>query len=161
MTADERNFGYSAAHEVIPVPLLPSGPGGVRGTSSHRARSSTHRQSRHETETAKKSSTAPHSKKENRIKKRIAQRKPGAPRTTENKNTQPGNQNVTTVWVFTVFLCASVPPWQTLPPSRAGCLFRNIAPDFDGKQNCAASYDLSVSFLRNPVRRAPAGRSRA
>src|SRR5258708_4514106 len=44
--ADERNFGYSAAHEVIPVPLLPSGPGGVRGTSSHRARSSTHRQSR-------------------------------------------------------------------------------------------------------------------
>src|SRR5271166_1661970 len=47
-TADERNFGYSAAHEVIPVPLLPSGPGGVRGTSSHRARSSTHRQSRYQ-----------------------------------------------------------------------------------------------------------------
>jgi hypothetical protein len=43
--SDERNFGYSAAHEAIPVPLLPSGPGGVRGTSSHRARSSTHRQS--------------------------------------------------------------------------------------------------------------------
>ena len=45
-SADERNFGYSAAHEAIPVPLLPSGPGGVRGTSSHRARSSTHPQSR-------------------------------------------------------------------------------------------------------------------
>ena len=40
---DERNFGYSAAHDVIPVPLLPSGPGGVRGASLHRARSSTHR----------------------------------------------------------------------------------------------------------------------
>ena len=45
--SDERNFGYSAAHEAIPVPLLPSGPGGVRGTSSHRARSSTHRQPLH------------------------------------------------------------------------------------------------------------------
>jgi hypothetical protein len=51
-TADERNFGYSAAHEVVPVPLLPSGPGGVRGTSSHRARSSTHRQSRQDAATA-------------------------------------------------------------------------------------------------------------
>src|SRR5579863_10358890 len=51
--ADERNFGYSAAHEAIPVPLLPSGPGGVRGTSSHRARSSTHRQSRVDSTTAK------------------------------------------------------------------------------------------------------------
>jgi hypothetical protein len=51
-TADERNFGYSAAHEAIPVPLLPSGPGGVRGTSSHRARSSTHRQSRRQAATA-------------------------------------------------------------------------------------------------------------
>src|SRR6266480_4061223 len=39
--SDERNFGWSAAPEVIPVPLLPSGPGGVRGTSLHRARSST------------------------------------------------------------------------------------------------------------------------
>src|SRR6266700_6949090 len=29
----------------MPVPLLPSGPGGVRGTSLHRARSSTLRQS--------------------------------------------------------------------------------------------------------------------
>src|SRR5215470_8442546 len=36
-----RNFGWSGAHEAIPVPLLPSGPGGVRGTSLHRARSST------------------------------------------------------------------------------------------------------------------------
>ena len=52
-TEDERNFGYSAAHEVIPVPLLPSGPGGVRGTSSHRARSSTHRQSLHSDAAAK------------------------------------------------------------------------------------------------------------
>src|ERR1039458_7599147 len=49
--ADERNFGYSAAHEAIPVPLLPSGPGGVRGTSSHRARSSTHQQSCHSART--------------------------------------------------------------------------------------------------------------
>src|ERR1700735_5629239 len=40
---DERNFGYSAAHETDPLPLLPSGPGGVRGESLHRARSSTHR----------------------------------------------------------------------------------------------------------------------
>jgi hypothetical protein len=37
----KRNFGDSAAHLVDPVPLLPSGPGGVRGTSLHRARSST------------------------------------------------------------------------------------------------------------------------
>src|SRR5580704_18196151 len=43
---DERNFGYSAAHETDPLPLLPSGPGGVRGESLHRARSSTDRQSR-------------------------------------------------------------------------------------------------------------------
>ena len=42
---DERNFGSSAAHEVFPLPLLPSGPGGVRGASLHRARSSTHRRS--------------------------------------------------------------------------------------------------------------------
>src|SRR5690348_17398886 len=35
-----RNFGYSAAHEADPLPLLPSGPGGVRGESSHKARSS-------------------------------------------------------------------------------------------------------------------------
>src|ERR1700732_4805876 len=42
---DERNFGYSAAHEADPLPLLPSGPGGVRGESLHRARSSTDRQS--------------------------------------------------------------------------------------------------------------------
>src|SRR5205807_4108055 len=42
----ERNFGSSAAPEAIPVPLLPSGPGGVRGTSLHRARSSTLRRSR-------------------------------------------------------------------------------------------------------------------
>ena len=42
----ERNFGWSAAHKAIPVPLLPSGPGGVRGTLSHRARSSTLRQPR-------------------------------------------------------------------------------------------------------------------
>src|SRR5580658_5748620 len=42
---DERNFGYSAAHETDPLPLLPSGPGGVRGESLHRARSPTHRQS--------------------------------------------------------------------------------------------------------------------
>src|SRR5947207_13528454 len=42
----ERNFGRSAAPEVIPVPLLPSGPGGVRGTSLHRARSYTLRHSR-------------------------------------------------------------------------------------------------------------------
>src|ERR1700680_3540547 len=39
-----RNFGSSAAHETDPLPLLPSGPGGVRGESLHRARSSTHRQ---------------------------------------------------------------------------------------------------------------------
>ena len=38
--SDERNFGYSAAHEAVPLPLLPSGPGGVCGESSHRARSS-------------------------------------------------------------------------------------------------------------------------
>jgi hypothetical protein len=37
----ERNFGWSAAPKAFPVPLLPSGPGGVRGTLSHRARSST------------------------------------------------------------------------------------------------------------------------
>ena len=37
----QRNFGVSAAHSVFPVPLLPSGPGGVRGTSLHEARSST------------------------------------------------------------------------------------------------------------------------
>src|SRR6266852_1571999 len=43
---DERNFGYSAAHEAGPLPLLPSGPGGVHGESLHRARSSTHRRSR-------------------------------------------------------------------------------------------------------------------
>src|SRR5580658_8845307 len=42
--SDERNFGYSAAHEEVPLPLLPSGPGGVHGDSLHRARSSTHRQ---------------------------------------------------------------------------------------------------------------------
>jgi hypothetical protein len=42
----ERNFGWSAAPKAIPVPLLPSGPGGVRGTLSHRARSSTLRQPR-------------------------------------------------------------------------------------------------------------------
>src|SRR5256884_6598596 len=42
----ERNFGSSAAPEVNPVPLLPSGPGGVRGTSLHRARSTTLRRSR-------------------------------------------------------------------------------------------------------------------
>ena len=42
---DERNFGYSAAHETDPLPLLPSGPGGVCGESLHRARSSTLRQS--------------------------------------------------------------------------------------------------------------------
>src|SRR5207302_4535659 len=41
---DERNFGYSAAHEAVPLPLLPSGPGGVHGESLHKARSSTHRQ---------------------------------------------------------------------------------------------------------------------
>jgi len=41
-----RNFGWSAAPEAIPIPLLPSGPGGVRGTSLHRARSSTLRQAR-------------------------------------------------------------------------------------------------------------------
>jgi len=41
-----RNFGWSAAPEAIPIPLLPSGPGGVRGTSLHRARSSTLRQPR-------------------------------------------------------------------------------------------------------------------
>src|SRR5580704_6447089 len=35
------NFGYSAAHEADPLPLLPSGPGGVHGESLHRARSST------------------------------------------------------------------------------------------------------------------------
>src|SRR5579875_3047741 len=44
MRRDERNFGYSAAHEADPLPLLPSGPGGVHGTSLHRARSSTDRQ---------------------------------------------------------------------------------------------------------------------
>jgi len=38
-----RNFGVPAAHLAYPVPLLPSGPGGVRGTSLHRARSSTER----------------------------------------------------------------------------------------------------------------------
>ncbi len=43
---DERNFGWSAAPEPFPLPLLPSGPGGVCGDSLHRARSSTHRQSR-------------------------------------------------------------------------------------------------------------------
>src|ERR1700722_20126951 len=43
---DERNFGYSAAHETDPLPLLPSGPGGVRGESLHRARSPTDRLSR-------------------------------------------------------------------------------------------------------------------
>src|ERR1700690_745204 len=42
---DKRNFGRSAAHEADPLPLLPSGPGGVRGESLHRARSSTDRQS--------------------------------------------------------------------------------------------------------------------
>ena len=42
---DKRNFGYSAAHEADPLPLLPSGPGGVHGESLHRARSSTDRQS--------------------------------------------------------------------------------------------------------------------
>ena len=42
---DKRNFGYSAAHEADPLPLLPSGPGGVRGESLHRARSSTDRRS--------------------------------------------------------------------------------------------------------------------
>jgi hypothetical protein len=42
--SDERNFGYSAAHEAVPLPLLPSGPGGVHGESLHKARSSTHRQ---------------------------------------------------------------------------------------------------------------------
>ncbi len=42
--SNERNFGYSAAHEAVPLPLLPSGPGGVRGESLHKARSSTHRQ---------------------------------------------------------------------------------------------------------------------
>jgi hypothetical protein len=36
----DRNFGYSAAHEADPLPLLPSGPGGVCGESLHRARSS-------------------------------------------------------------------------------------------------------------------------
>src|SRR5208283_2727788 len=46
ITLKTRNFGTSAAHLVYPVPLLPSGPGGVRGTSLHRARSSTVRQSR-------------------------------------------------------------------------------------------------------------------
>ena len=46
VAVSERNFGWSAAPEVIPVPLLPSGPGGVRGTSLHRARSSTLRHSR-------------------------------------------------------------------------------------------------------------------
>jgi hypothetical protein len=46
MKFDSRNFGVSAAHLVDPVPLLPSGPGGVRGTSLHGARSSTSRQSR-------------------------------------------------------------------------------------------------------------------
>src|SRR6266478_7523360 len=38
--------GETAAPEAFPVPLLPSGPGGVRGTSLHRARSSTLRHSR-------------------------------------------------------------------------------------------------------------------
>src|SRR5258708_12551626 len=38
--------GETAAPEAFPIPLLPSGPGGVRGTSLHRARSSTLRQSR-------------------------------------------------------------------------------------------------------------------
>src|SRR5215469_41342 len=42
---NSRNFGVSAAHLVDPVPLLPSGPGGVRGTSLHEARSSTSWQS--------------------------------------------------------------------------------------------------------------------
>src|SRR5258708_2600767 len=45
VAVSERNFGWSAAPEAIPVPLLPSGPGGVRGTSLHRARSSTLRHS--------------------------------------------------------------------------------------------------------------------
>ena len=45
-SGDERNFGSSAAHETGPLPLLPSGPGGVHGESLHRARSSTHRQAR-------------------------------------------------------------------------------------------------------------------
>src|SRR5258708_36977498 len=40
-----RNFGFSEAHSAYPVPLLPSGPGGVRGTSLREARSSTIRQS--------------------------------------------------------------------------------------------------------------------
>src|SRR3984957_14363247 len=43
--SDQRNFGYSAAHETDPLPLLPSGPGGVCGESLHRARSSTLRPS--------------------------------------------------------------------------------------------------------------------
>ena len=38
----ERNFGWSAAPKAFPVPLLPSGSGGVRGTLSHRARSLAH-----------------------------------------------------------------------------------------------------------------------
>src|SRR5882762_5471628 len=46
VAVSERNFGWSAAPEAFPVPLLPSGPGGVRGTSLHRARSSTLRRSR-------------------------------------------------------------------------------------------------------------------
>ena len=53
--SDERNFGWSAAPEVIPVPLLPSGPGGVRGTSLHRARSSTLRRTRASRASASKS----------------------------------------------------------------------------------------------------------
>src|SRR5437870_13243965 len=42
----ERNFGSSAAPEVNPVPLLPPGPGGVRGASLHRARAASRRRSR-------------------------------------------------------------------------------------------------------------------
>src|SRR5579859_94081 len=44
-SSKSRNFGVSAAHSAYPVPLLPSGPGGVRGTSLHEARSSTIRHS--------------------------------------------------------------------------------------------------------------------
>src|SRR5882757_9154494 len=45
LSSKSRNFGVSAAHSAYPVPLLPSGPGGVRGTSLHEARSSTIRHS--------------------------------------------------------------------------------------------------------------------
>src|SRR5579863_2457781 len=56
-----RNFGYSAAHKADPLPLLPSGPGGVHGTSLHRARSSidsSHAQENFRARLLRESSTA-------------------------------------------------------------------------------------------------------